>query len=227
MTCPPQYGMPSHWPQSLRMLQKALLDHEREGQEGEAALGALREKLARVDGALAAAVNADQADAAILEMRQNKDFFGRLGDVVRTKNLNVWLREWDKDNDGTVSRLEFHHHIRALQIPCSDADLDDTYNAIDRKGEPSLLIIHLRDYLKHVLEKNSHALKEEEKHVKAAAALRKQARRLWRGAPTPKSPGDPKGKRAPFRRARPARGARSLTAAPPRRPPSSGRRRRC
>ena len=172
------------------MLQKALLDDEREGQESEAALGVLREKLARVDSALAAALNADQAEAAILEMRQNKDFLGRLGDVVRTKNLNVWLREWDKDNDGTVSRLEFHHHIRALQIPCSDAELDDTYNAIDRKGEHTLLIIHLRDYLKHVLEKNSNALKEEDKQVKAASALRKQARRRG-GAPRARAPAGP------------------------------------
>uniref|UniRef100_A0A7S3BDG9 EF-hand domain-containing protein n=1 Tax=Haptolina ericina TaxID=156174 RepID=A0A7S3BDG9_9EUKA len=162
----------------LRSLQKAVGDSEARKLQDELRLQALREQLASVANAQEAGVKADQADQAIEDMRQSKGFFGRLGDVVKNKNINVWLREWDRDNDGTISRLEFHHHIRTLGIPCSDAELDDTYNGIDRKGESTLMITHLRDYLKLVLEKNLQTIKEEEKHLKQAQSLRRQAERL-------------------------------------------------
>ena len=85
----------------------------------------------------------------------------RLGRLLVERDIKVahWMKELDKNGDGSVSKLEFRVHLRSLlgssSVPAEMREIDDLFATLDRNNTGILDLAELRVAMKKLQEEAS------------------------------------------------------------------------
>ena len=79
----------------------------------------------------------------------------RLGEAIiaSRKTTDQLIREWDKNGDGNLSKIEFKQAIRlTLALTASNVEIDSVFDSFDESGDGSLELSELRPAIHRVFE---------------------------------------------------------------------------
>lgn len=110
----------------------------------------------------------------------------KLGNILLSKSIKVsdLVKEWDRNNDGDVSKNEFRVNVRKLGLEVVDGkDLDKLYDELDRSGGGSIdvadlkvALVQLQNDARAVVERGQLAEKVASFAITVAEALEGAAR---------------------------------------------------
>jgi Ca2+-binding EF-hand superfamily protein len=110
----------------------------------------------------------------------------KLGNILMNKSIKVGdlIKEWDRNNDGDVSKNEFRVNVRKLGLEVVDGkDLDKLYDELDRSGGGSIdvadlkvALVQLQNDARAVVERGQLAEKVASFAITVAEALEGAAR---------------------------------------------------
>lgn len=110
----------------------------------------------------------------------------KLGHILMRKNIKVndLIKEWDRNNDGDISKNEFRVNVRKLGLEVVDGkDLDKLYDELDKSGDGTIdtaelksALLQLQNDASVVVERGQLAEKVASYAITAAEALESCAR---------------------------------------------------
>lgn len=138
---------------------------------------------------------ADKAIAQAAELESEADgvhvsFEIRLGNAILEKlgtvgKLADLVREWDKNMDGDISKIEFRQVVtdkRHLNMKASNAEIDGFFATMDTDGGGSLEFAELKPALKSLQVRSSNANAEAQRLRDRAEVMREKAEKYKKAA---------------------------------------------
>ena len=106
--------------------------------------------------------DAEQADARLEELRNNKSCGARLGAMLVQRNLKVadLVKQWDPSGDGDVDKDEFRQHVTSLGIDSTTEEIDALFASLDEDGGGSLDMHEIKMALKTLKDQSEKATME-------------------------------------------------------------------
>lgn len=100
----------------------------------------------------------------------------KLGEAILQsgKSIASLIREWDKNGDGVLSKIEFKQAVRLnLVIKASNEEIDSIYDSFDTGGNGNVKVLELRPAVKEIFD-HVRQVKEAEERLKSEASTMSQ-----------------------------------------------------